>query len=186
MRRGSPCAVAPTSWNSSEKWREGEREGGNPPCPPTNVLYPCPSRCDELWNSSESCPMPTDPPRANIWRKKHASLLLRASSMCLSRLKSGINSFDQSQRWCRILKISQTFLHLESAERTTQRMMLMEESSVSHHHFRHSMDATASKRILARRKVSKCTRRTEPVTSETSHCLCFAKTLAKARAMNQA
>ena len=70
MRRGSPCAVAPTSWKSSVKGREGEREGGNPPCPPTNVLYPCPSRCDELWNSNESCPMPTDPPRANIWRKK--------------------------------------------------------------------------------------------------------------------
>ena len=47
-------------------------------------------------------------------------------------------------------------------------------------------DAKASKRILARRKVSKCTRRVEPITSETSHCLCFANILAKARAVNQA
>ena len=50
----------------------------------------------------------------------------------------------------------------------------------------HTKDATAYKRILARRKVSKCTWRAEPITSETTHCLCFANILAKARAVNQA
>ena len=49
----------------------------------------------------------------------------------------------------------------------------MEESGISRHHCRHTKDATASKRILARRKVSKWTRRVEPITSDTSHCLCF-------------
>ena len=142
-------------------------------------LCPCPSRYKELWNRNESFPLPTDPPRAKFKKAKRVSCCARQA--CLSRLKTGINFLDQGKRWSQIAKELG-----DCGELSTEKKVLVDESSISGHHCRHTKDATSSKLIQARRKVSKYTQRVEPITSETSHCPRFASILTKASAVNQA